>query len=231
MPTSPKGTGRASSAPAQSAGRVRNPQDSRPSGAKNDSPRTQKKRPGDLTGMRKQAQDTQRDEETGAKAAEAALQAAEDQARNLDEVIDYTADDGDQDAEAQDLTPQGLGFSVSLPVEESSYVATDEEDLWSAELIPEPRINSVQAAVDVQKRKVIIRVNSKIEDMVFGREVLDEGVFDREHPENNREPLLGNLRFYNFDEGHKYKVPIDLALHLEEKGYLYHLVDYGCYIN
>lgn len=214
MATAPKGTGRPANATEKvSTAKPRN----QSTGSRNDSPRTQRKRPGDLTGLRKQEQDEAREAEAGAKVVAAALEAAEEQARNLDEIVDYTADDGDDEDEAQDLTPVE---AVAL----DNAVYADEEDLWEGTdtPLPEPRQSAVQSAVDVQKRKVVIRVNSKIEDMVFGREVLDEGVTDWDHPENNRQPRLGNLRFYNFEEGRRYKVPVDLALHLEEKKYLYH---------
>lgn len=192
-----------------------------PNRTTNSSPRTQKKRPGDLTGVRKQKLEKENADTEARVAAENALAAAEQEAQNLNEVIDYTDDQSDVE-EAQDLTeslPEVAWVGESGPEilenNESESELYDNADIP----LPEPKQNSVQSAVDVQRRKVIVRVNSKIEQMTFGREVIDPGDRDANPP---RDPVLGNLRFYDFEENHRYKVPVDLALHLEEKGYLYH---------
>jgi hypothetical protein len=85
---------------------------------------------------------------------------------------------------------------------------------------PELAAEIAEQAVEVGPQEVTIRVNSKIEDMVYGRQVVSEAFVDEGgtfHP-----AVHGNLQFYSFVEGQRYKVPVDLAMHLEALGYLYH---------
>lgn len=149
-----------------------------PGAARNASPRTQGKRPGDLTGVRGQ----QLTKETAAQKAEAANQVqvslAEQKASKLNSVVDYT---GQQ-------TPK------AAVVEE--------------------------AEIEVQPKFKRIRVNYPIEDMTFGKEVLDEGEQD-ERGNWTRLPTLGSLRSYTFEEGVYYDVPADVAGHLAFLGYIW----------
>jgi hypothetical protein len=144
-----------------------------------------------------QKQQAEHSEELQAKQVESALANSVRAAQNLDEVIDYTVDD------VSTFRPQHEDY-------ENADVPLDEPDISAS-------------AIDVTKEKVEIRVNAGIDDMTFGREVLDPG--DRE---KGLDPVLGNLRYYTFEEGHRYMVPVALALHLEEIGYLYHLDDHSC---
>lgn len=186
MPARPQGTSQTSSA----AKTVKKPEGGEPVSARNSGPRTQRKRPGDLTGIRKQRGEAEHSEELATKQAEMALANARQTARQLDEVIDYTDD------ERSLFTPQHEDFeNADTPLPEQ--YASD--------------------AIDVTKPTTEIRVNTKIEDMTFGRQVLDPG--DRDE---GRDPVLGNLRYFNFDEGQRYNVPTALALHLDELGYLWH---------
>lgn len=77
-----------------------------------------------------------------------------------------------------------------------------------------------ESAVEVGPKEVTIYVNSKIEDMVYGRNV-EPAVFDDDgvlvqHARDH------GLQFFSFDEGTPYRVNIDLARHLDELGYLRH---------
>ena len=73
---------------------------------------------------------------------------------------------------------------------------------------------------EVLPETVWIRVNSPIEQMTFGREVIEAG--DLSDPENPKYPVLGSLHEWNMKEGVEYEVPYALYLHLDELGYVYH---------
>ena len=67
---------------------------------------------------------------------------------------------------------------------------------------------------------VIFRCSGDIERMVFGREVRVEHGKDEDG--NDVTVLVpGNLRFFDFKEGHQYRVPRDLYEHLDARGYVY----------
>lgn len=76
----------------------------------------------------------------------------------------------------------------------------------------------VEEVAEVKPEFRTIYVNTKIEDMVFGREVVREAFINDEG--HHVPPVLGNMKWYNFEEGTPYKVPTALAEHLEEIGYL-----------
>lgn len=147
-------------------------------GARNASPRTQGKRPGDLTGVRGQqlAAKAAQDKAEAASQVEVAIE--EEKARKKAEVVDYT------------------GTQTRAPVEVS------------------------EGPVEVKKKTERIRVNFPIEQMTFGKEVLDKGEFD-DKGNMLRAPVLGNLREFNFEEGRYYDVPADVADHLRFLGYVY----------
>jgi hypothetical protein len=75
--------------------------------------------------------------------------------------------------------------------------------------------------VEVRAKTEFIHVTYPIEDMTWGREVINAGDFDYENGRWNKAPVLGGLRTYNFQEGVKYEVPKELADHLRELGYVY----------
>jgi hypothetical protein len=65
-----------------------------------------------------------------------------------------------------------------------------------------------------------VRVSYPIEDMTFGKEVIDAGEFD-ETGLCTRLPVLGSLRTFTFKEGVEYRMTPDMAHHLRELGYTY----------
>lgn len=143
-------------------------------------PRNQRKRPGDLTGVRNQklvAEVADKQEEEAAQAAEAAKA---DYTEKVTSVVDYT------DAGRRGATPV-------------------------TEVTEEP--------VEVKDRTVRIRVNYPIEQMTFGKEVLDPGGVDDNG--DYHAPVLGNLRTFDFEEGRAYDVDPELAAHLKGLGYVY----------
>jgi CMP-2-keto-3-deoxyoctulosonic acid synthetase len=91
-------------------------------------------------------------------------------------------------------------------------VGTEISDELAAEL--------QETEVEVAPADVRIRVNSKIEDMVFGRAVVP-AEFD-ENGKLLKHAVDHGLQFYSFEEGTPYKVPVELAKHLDRIGYLYH---------
>jgi hypothetical protein len=81
----------------------------------------------------------------------------------------------------------------------------------SDEPLPVPEVREVE----VNSPNRIIRVNSDLPMVTFGREVLDPG-----DPETGRPAIMGPMNMYNFEEGQQYRVPRELADHLQQLGYL-----------
>lgn len=65
-----------------------------------------------------------------------------------------------------------------------------------------------------------VRVSYPIEQMTFGKEVVDPGEFD-ESGLCTRLPVLGPLKMYTFKEGVEYRMTPEMAGHLRAQGYLY----------
>lgn len=83
---------------------------------------------------------------------------------------------------------------------------------------PKPALITDVVEPDVP-REHIIRVVADIEDMVYGREVIDAGDFS--DPDHVKLPVLGGLKHYDFKEGTPYKVDHDMYLHLQRLEYIY----------
>ena len=73
---------------------------------------------------------------------------------------------------------------------------------------------------DEPEATVRVRVSYPIEEMTFGKEVVDPGEFD-ETGLCTRLPVLGSLKIYTFAEGKEYRLTPDMAEHLRGLGYLY----------
>lgn len=69
--------------------------------------------------------------------------------------------------------------------------------------------------VYAEAKYVEIYVNSDIEQMTHGRQVLSQG-----DPENGVPPTMGGLQFYDFSEGTPYLVTRSMALWLDDIGYI-----------
>jgi hypothetical protein len=65
-----------------------------------------------------------------------------------------------------------------------------------------------------------VRVSYPIEQMTFGKEVIDAGEFD-DAGLCTRLPVLGPLKMYSFEEGREYRMTPEMAGHLRQQGYLY----------
>lgn len=73
--------------------------------------------------------------------------------------------------------------------------------------------------VPVKPQKHKIRVVSGIEDMTFGREIIEPARVGEDGAV--RDALLGGLKYYTFEEGREYMVEHDMYVHLVELGYVY----------
>lgn len=82
-----------------------------------------------------------------------------------------------------------------------------------------PKVAPRPAEAPHEPREYVVRLVASIENMTFGRDIIDPGDFS--DPVNPRMPMVGGLKSYNFTEGTLYKVDEPLYLHLKELGYLY----------
>jgi hypothetical protein len=71
--------------------------------------------------------------------------------------------------------------------------------------------------VEVNTPYRMVRTNQDIENLTWGREVLDPGDMTIDPP---RAPVMGGLRTYNFKQGQQVKIDKDLADHLDSHGFL-----------
>ena len=147
---------------------------------------TKRANPRDFTGRQKEQAEAQVAEERDQRATEVAMATAAEAARRDTEVVDYTKGGHQGPAQAQPSPVSVMSPEMAAEIEEQ--------------------------AVEVGPQELTIRVNSPIDDMVYGREVISEAYQDAEG--NFRPPVHGPLRFYTFAEGQRYRVPLDLALHL-----------------
>jgi hypothetical protein len=95
--------------------------------------------------------------------------------------------------------------------EEEKNVVVDYTN--SNEPIPEVEIKAVQVSSPFR----MIRVNQNIDQMTYGREVLDPGDYTTNPP---RPAIMGPMKYYSFEEGVVYRVSKDVADHLNDLGYL-----------
>jgi len=115
--------------------------------------------------------------------------------------------------EAQELEAERMAMATATrAVKNRAVVDYTDAARVKPEPVPVPEI-------DVTPRVHTIRVVADIEQMTFGRDVIDPG--DLSDPDNPRMPTLGSLKFYDFEEGIQYRVDHDLYLHLKSLGYLY----------
>lgn len=135
--------------------------------------------PGDMTALRKQAQEETRDVEQ----AEAAQRLT--MAREVD------------DYEKQHVTVDYTGADVALP-------DVEEDD----------------GADERPYREIIVKYD--IDKMAFGRDIVTPAVTDEATGVMSVPPVLGGIRFFDFKEGRRYRVPRELAEHLDERGYVFH---------
>jgi hypothetical protein len=81
--------------------------------------------------------------------------------------------------------------------------------------VPMPEVLPQQVEVNTPFR--MIRVNTAIDQMTYGRQVIDPGDYEANPP---RPAIMGPMKYYSFEEGQLYRVPKDVAEHLEGLGYI-----------
>lgn len=155
--------------------------------------RTQRKRPGDLTGVRGQQL-----------AAQAAREKEEDKAQVRKALEDEQA------------IKRSTEVDYSTKVKDLREVRVEKEIEVDGEIHTELVIEEIE----VERPTRRIRVNWPIEDMTYGREVVSAGRYD-ERGVMIQAPILGSLKNYTFEEGRWYTVDAELAEHLEFLGYVY----------
>ena len=72
-----------------------------------------------------------------------------------------------------------------------------------------------------EPRKYTVRLVASIENMTYGKEIIDKGEWDEQQHAYTRPPQTGALKRYDFIEGQPYKVDEGLYQHLKGLGYLY----------
>lgn len=85
---------------------------------------------------------------------------------------------------------------------------------------PPAEVQEFDTPIEPLPSIVRIRVNYPIEDMTFGREVIQPAEYDEEG-RLTKAPVLGGLNTFNFEEGVQYDVSPELAGHLRGLGYVY----------
>jgi hypothetical protein len=126
-------------------------------------------------------------------------------------------DDDLKRAHADEIEQAGQEMAMATaapPSRKRSKEVTDYTDAARPKVEPKPVFEQ-----PAEPREYVVRLVASIEDMTFGREIIDPGDFS--DPNSPRMPLLGGLKTYNFTEGKLYKVDEPLYLHLRDLGYLY----------
>lgn len=100
---------------------------------------------------------------------------------------------------------------VNQEIAEAKNEIVDYTD--SPEPLPEVEVRVAEVSTPYR----MIRVNSDIDQMTYGREVLDPGDYTSNPP---RPAIMGPMKFYSFNEGQLYRVTKDLAEHLSGLGYI-----------
>jgi hypothetical protein len=130
---------------------------------------------------------------------------------------DYT---GKKTAELQELRKEDILESSSRMALITSEAQKSKEDIIdysdSDEPLPEVEVRKAELATPYR----MIRVNTDIDQMVYGRSVVDEGDMDNPDISLRRPSVMGPMKFWDFKEGQLYKVKREIAEHLDNLGYL-----------
>lgn len=103
-----------------------------------------------------------------------------------------------------------VAMATSAAEEEKNVVV---DYTGSDEPIPEVELRKVEVASPYR----MIRVNQNIDQMTYGRSVVDPGDYTANPP---RPAIMGGLNTYSFEEGVVYRVPKEVADHLNDIGYI-----------
>jgi hypothetical protein len=116
-----------------------------------------------------------------------------------------------------ELAAERLAMATEAAVVSNSDVIDMTDEGRAARAIEEQQFEN-DSPVEVKPQKHRVRVLADIEDMVFGRLVINPGDLTADpvvYPE------VGPLRFYNFQEGREYVVDHDMYLHLKSLDYIW----------
>lgn len=130
---------------------------------------------------------------------------------------DYTGRQKAKLAEAHKAEIQEAAGRIALITAEAEATKDDIIDITGSN---EPLPQAVIQEVSVNSAFRIIRVNSDIDQMTFGRSVVDSGNYDDPDMSKHRPAIMGPMNYHTFKEGQAYRVPADLAEHLDSLGYL-----------
>jgi hypothetical protein len=127
-------------------------------------------------------------------------------------------------AAAQAKAAQGRETAAVLEAERQIKINTDVDYSTPHQVIPRV-IDGGEGELVMEEIEIVpttrrIRVNYPVDDMTFGREILQHAKYS---PDGKllEAPVVGNLRTYKFELGVWYTVDEDLAAHLTYLGYLH----------
>jgi hypothetical protein len=125
---------------------------------------------------------------------------------------DFTGIQSERLNEEKKVAKLEASSRIAMITAEAAEAKNDIIDYTGADIpLPEAEVQEVE----INDPYRTIRVNTKIEQMTFGRSVMDAG-----DPANGIPAIMGSMNTFNFDEGQSYRVPKDLSDHLNRLGYL-----------
>jgi hypothetical protein len=84
----------------------------------------------------------------------------------------------------------------------------------------EPMPTVVARKAELNSPFRMIRVSADIDQMTYGRTVIDSGDYDNPDFSQRRPAIMGPMNMYTFKEGQLYRVSRELADHLQARGYI-----------
>lgn len=130
---------------------------------------------------------------------------------------DYTGRQSEQLAEAKKAELIEASQRIALVNSELEAEKNEIVDYGNPEdPMPEAELRAVKVSTPYR----MIRVNQDISQMTFGRKVIDSGDYTNPDPDKRHPAVMGPMQYYDFNEGQLYRVPKDVADHLQEKGYI-----------
>lgn len=129
---------------------------------------------------------------------------------------DFTGKQTEQLNEAKKADRAEQAAHMAMTVAQEVELKNTVIDIETGEPVNDVEIREVEATSPTRT----IRVNQDINQMTWGREVWDAGDMEANPP---RAPIMGPLKTYDFEEGQPYRVPVDVAEHLNHLGYLSYL--------
>ena len=126
-------------------------------------------------------------------------------------------------AAAQEKAQQAASTREAIEAERQVRINTDVDYSTPRKIVPQ--VVQVDGELTMEEIEIVpvtrrIRVNYPIDDMVFGREIVQHAKYS---PDGKllEAPIVGNLRTYTFVLGTWYTVDEELADHLANLGYIH----------